>query len=98
MVADRIDVGPDPLRMADLLVGTQRLENAQEGFLAGVFDQLPRSQPRMQFDPQQILEVGDEMPLGLRVSAAKTMHVGGIEALEVPSRVLHGIPSWVLQR
>jgi len=66
--ADRVNVGAEPLRVVQGPVRAKKVEHAQERLLPDVLDELPGAQAAAQPEKDDVVEVSDEMLLGLPVS------------------------------
>ena len=74
-----MDVGAQPLGMVQAPIGPQKVENAQEGFLADVLDQLPGAKTVAHRQPDHVAEMGHKVPLGLGVAGTEARQVGSVK-------------------
>src|SRR5579883_549768 len=88
IVADRIDEGTEPLRLANAFRAAQDREEACKRFLANIFDGLWTTQADTQLQLNQFAEIRNKVFLRAEVAGAKTLQVRRIEGLK-----LHGLAS-----
>jgi hypothetical protein len=83
MVADAVDKGAQPLRLAQTTILAQNSEDPGERLLSHVLDRVRGLQARPKFDPEQLGEVADEVRLRLAVSSPKLFYISCIEGLKM---------------
>ena len=83
VVANGVDKGPQPVRIAQRTVSAQDGKHARKGLLAHIVDGLAGWKARTKLQVKKLGEISDEMLLGAAVPCTKTLDITGIERFEL---------------